>query len=68
MKNQATGVRATDGMAFDGLEIYSVDGKFVKRIAFMDIDGSYADILSSLPKGIYVVRDKNGTRKVVKQR
>lgn len=68
LKNQATGVRATDGMAFDGLEIYSIDGKYVKRIAFMDIDGSYAGILSSLPRGIYVVRDKNGTRKVVKQK
>jgi hypothetical protein len=67
LSDHPTGVQVPESMEFDGLEIYTIDGKRIKRIAAMDVDGSYSGILSSLPKGIYVIRDKNGTRKFVKQ-
>jgi hypothetical protein len=66
--DQFAGVCSIESKDFSGVDIYSVDGKLIKNIARQDIEGIYASILSNLPKGIYVVYDKNGTRKFVKQR
>lgn len=67
LNDYTTGMQVPEKLEFDGLAIYAIDGMLIKRIAAMDIDGSYSGFLSSLPKGIYVIRDKNGTRKFVKR-
>lgn len=68
LTDQASSVYALERTDFDGVKIYSVDGKLLKSIARQEIESNYAYILSHLPKGIYVVHDNNGTRKFVKQR
>jgi len=67
LTDKATNIRMPEGTATDGLTIYTVNGSTIKHIAHQDIDGTYASVLSNLPKGVYIVRDKNGTRKVVKR-
>ena len=52
---------------FSGVEIYTIDGVLVKRVSQQNVDTTYGTVLGSLPKGVYVVRDKNGTRKYVKR-
>lgn len=67
LTDQSSGVRATLSPYFDGVEIYTIGGKLLSRIEKMNIDNSYSQYLSQLPKGIYILRDKNGTRKFIKQ-
>jgi len=67
LTDKTTNIRMPKGTATDGLTIYTVNGSTIKHIAHQDIDGTYASVLSNLPKGVYIVRDKNGTRKVVKR-
>ena len=67
LKDKASDIRAAMPIPFNGVEIYTVGGKLIKRIDKMDIDSSYSQYLSQLPKGIYIIRDKNSTRKYVKQ-
>ena len=67
LTDKTTNIRMPEGTATDGLTIYTVNGSTIKHIAHQDIDGTYASVLSNLPKGVYIVRDKNGTRKVVKR-
>ena len=53
--------------SFSGIEIYNINGILVNRINKSDIGTTYAKILANLPKGIFIIRDKNGTRKYIKR-
>ena len=65
--DQASSISKTTAATFDGMEICAIGGMLLKRIDKMDVNTSYSQVLSLLPKGIYVIRDKNGTRKFAKR-
>lgn len=67
LQDYASGLRPSVDTAFDGVEIFTVDGKLLRKIEKMEIDSTYAMALAGLHKGIYIIRDKNGTRKFVKR-
>lgn len=67
LQNKTSGVWTTTAVAYDGVEIYTIDGVLLKRVDKMDVDTSYSHVLSQLPKGVYVIKDKNGARKYVKR-
>lgn len=67
LKEKTSDIGAAMSTSFNGVEIYTTGGRLIKRIDKMDIDSSYSQYLSQLPKGIYIIRDKNSTRKYVKQ-
>lgn len=52
---------------FDGLRIYSINGILMKSLKRTDIDDSYLEVLSQLPKGIFIIQEKNKTRKFIKR-
>lgn len=64
--DQASNITTTKSATLDGVEIYTIGGMLLKRIDKMEVNTSYSQVLSQLPKGIYVIRDKNGTRKFAK--
>lgn len=45
--------------------IYSVNGILVQHIAAGNVADSYGNILKTLPRGIYVVKEANKTRKIL---
>lgn len=45
--------------------IYSVNGILVQHIAAGNVANSYGNILKTLPRGIYVVKEANKTRKIL---
>ena len=53
--------------SFSGIEIYNINGILVNRINKSDIGSTYAKFLGYLPKGIFIIRDKDGTRKYIKR-
>ncbi|MCH5311740.1 MAG: C10 family peptidase [Prevotella sp.] len=67
LQDYASGVHPAVDSTFDGLEIFTIDGKQLKKIAKSEIDTTYHDVLANLHKGIYIIRDKNGIRKFIKQ-
>lgn len=67
LADKRASVHAIERTVFNGLEIYTIEGKLVKRIAHQEIESTYSGVLSALPKGIYVVHDQNGSRKFVKK-
>ncbi len=46
--------------------IYNLQGHSVAVIKHGQLESMYNDILSSLPKGIYIIKDGNKTRKLIK--
>lgn len=44
--------------------IYSVNGILIKRIVAGNVAESYGNVLKSLPRGIYVVKEANKARKI----
>lgn len=52
----------------NGIEIYSAEGILLKRMKGNCSEQDYSQLLAELPKGIYLIRDKNGTRKFAKRR
>ena len=67
LQDYASEIRTPMDSTFDGVEIFTVDGKVLKKIARMEIDSTYATVLADLNKGIYIIHDKNGMRKFVKR-
>lgn len=67
LQNYASGIHQILSSTFDGVEIFTIDGKPIKKILRQEIDGMYNTILSNLDKGVYIIRDKNGSRKFVKR-
>lgn len=49
------------------VEIYNTNGVLVRRVERQDIHDTYDIILGGLPKGIYIIRENNATRKFVKR-
>lgn len=52
------------GVAKGDIFIYSVNGFRIKRIAAGNVAESYGNVLKSLPRGIYVVKEANKARKI----
>ena len=52
----------------DAVEIYTIGGLLVKRIQHDMIEQTYQAVLSSLPKGVYLIRDRHSSRKFTKRR
>ena len=67
LQNQAAGVSLPTDVAFSGVEVWTLNGQLIRRISHDDLEASYSIALSSLPKGVYIIRDKNGTRRFVKR-
>jgi len=67
LTDQSSGVKTKLSSSFDSVEIYTIGGRLLNRIGKNNIDVGYSKMLAQLPKGIYILRDKNGTRKFVKQ-
>ncbi len=68
MPDNYTGIASPAIRSFDGVEIYTLEGMLLSRIARSDVEAVYPKVLSTLPRGIYLVRDINGTRKIAIQR
>ena len=66
--DQTMGIGTATATKFEGVEIYTTGGSLLKCIGKMDVATSYSQALSQLPKGIYVIRDNSGTRKIAIQR
>lgn len=68
MPDTDTGIPSPAVRLFDGVEVYTLGGMLLSRIARSDLENIYPQLLSTLPRGIYFVRDNNGTRKIAIQR
>ena len=62
-----SGMKSIKQEGFNGVEIYTLNGLMIKKIDKQDIDANYSDVLYSLKKGIYIIRENNETRKFVKR-
>lgn len=67
LQDFAAGIHQILSTTFDGVEIFTIDGKLIRKLLRQEIDIKYNTILSGLAKGVYIIRDKNGTRKFVKR-
>ncbi len=63
LSEMPSGINTSLVSSIDRVEIYSLDGVLLKRLDKFNVSSLYAQILSNLPKGIYIIRDKNGVRK-----
>ena len=61
-------IRQPDNPVFEGLEIYTINGVMIEKIERGEIDSTYSAVISRLSRGVYIIRDKNGTRKFIKRR
>lgn len=67
LQNYAAGIHQLLSTTFDGVEIFTIDGKLIHKILRQEIDDTYNTILYNLDKGVYIIRDKNGYRKFLKR-
>ncbi|MBR6180271.1 MAG: C10 family peptidase [Prevotella sp.] len=68
LTDYATAVRQQDVAPVKGLTISTLGGVCVRRWSTTPGEQEYANVLRSLPKGVYVIQDANGSRKFVKSR
>lgn len=63
---EPSGINAPETEAAKGdILIYTANGFLVKHISAGNVAESYGNILKSLPRGIYVVKEANKVRKIV---
>lgn len=67
MTYEKEGIRAAKVESSNQVSVYTVAGIRIKHFNMVEGDSRYASFLSSLPKGVYLVCDRNGTRKFVKR-
>lgn len=67
LTDKASYINMPFSLPYSGVEIYSIGGVLLKHIESNEVDNVYSQILSSLPKGIYIICDKNGVRKFTKR-
>lgn len=56
----------TIGEESGDITIYTLSGNTIASIRHCDIQDVYDNILSSLPKGIYIIKEGNKTRKLIR--
>lgn len=68
LNEYGAGIRQVTATSAKSIEIWSTEGVLMKRLAKGYYEQDYSRLLSELPKGIYIIRDKNGSRKFTKRR
>ena len=62
-----TTINNTEHHSYDDfLRIYNSSGLIIAQLPYKELESNYMQLLRNLPKGIYIVKDKESTRKIVK--